>query len=89
MRAVFFTRSTVKLERGQALQFAEALVEFAQRSGRIVFGSDPVELDAGGAHARLAVGDPVDHDLVAAALQRPRQRGHGIDVPRSGEAERS
>jgi hypothetical protein len=50
------------------------LVQPLDGAGRIVFGADPMELDARGTHTRLGVCNSEDDYLMASQLQGTRQR---------------
>ena len=66
---------------------AETVVELLERARWVIFGADQVEFNAGRTDARLHIGDAEDHHLVTAPTKSLRQRGHRIDVTRSGETE--
>jgi hypothetical protein len=72
---------------GEAFELAESLIEFLQRTERVVLLSDEVEIDAGRAHTRLGVGDAEEDHLMPALLQTARKSGHRIDVPGTRETE--
>ena len=74
-------------EGGEAVEFAEALVELLEGAEGVVGAADELEVDAGGFDASLGVGDAEDDNFVAALFQPPCEGGHWIDVSGSRETE--
>jgi len=76
-----------EFEGREAVELAEAVVQFLESAGRVVAVADLAEFDARCADAGLDVGDADDHDRVAALLETAGEGGHGIDVAGAGETE--
>jgi hypothetical protein len=73
----------------ESFEFAEPLIKFLQCSEWIILLTDQVTPNPGGPYTRLCVGDSEDYNLMAPLFQATRERGHWVNMPRTGETERS